>query len=84
MRVEEIRATVKDIISNVASIPVGEISDEASYQEDLGLDSLSMLEIGVDIDYEFRLDLPEDDWQDVLSVSDAVQLVAKALNEKAA
>jgi len=71
----EARAKVKEIISNVTSIPAEEIGDRDSYVEDLNLDSLSMLEIGVDVDYEFKLGLPEDQWQDVRTVEDAVQLV---------
>ena len=84
MQVEEVRAKVKEIVSSVANIPVAEIGDRDSYQEDLSLDSLSLLEIGVDIDYEFRLGLPEEEWQDVGSIDDAVQLVMANLAEKAA
>jgi acyl carrier protein len=75
MGAAEVRAKVKEIISNVTSIPVEEIGDRDSYVEDLNLDSLSMLEIGVDVDYEFKLGLPEDQWHDVRTVEDAVQLV---------
>ena len=84
MQVEEIRAKVKEIVSSVANIPVAEIGDRDSYQDDLGLDSLSLLEIGVDVDYEFRLGLPEEAWQEVGSIEDAVRLVAENLDRKAA
>lgn len=84
MHTEEIRAKVKELVSAIANIPVAEIGDRDSYQDDLGLDSLSLLEIGVDVDYEFRLGLPEESWQEVRSVDDAVQLVAATLAEKAA
>lgn len=84
MQLEDVRAKIKEIVSSVANIPVAEIGDDASYQDDLGLDSLSLLEIGVDIDYEFRLGLPEEEWQDVGSIGDAVRLVTANLAEKAA
>ena len=80
---EEIRAKVKQIISNVTNIPVEEIGDQASYVDDLNLDSLSLLEIGVDVDYEFKLGLPEEEMQDVRTVQDAVNLVVQRLKEKA-
>ena len=84
MQVEDIRAKIKEIVSSVANVPVAEIGDQDSYQDDLGLDSLSLLEIGVDVDYEFRLGLPEEAWQDVGSIDDAVRLVADSLGRKAA
>ena len=83
MSVEEIRAKIKEIVSTVADIPVDEISDEASYREDLQLDSLSMLEIGVDVDYAFKLDLPEEELQGITTVQESVDLVVLKLAERA-
>lgn len=48
MDVNEIRRKTKDSISRITGIPVDDIADSASYREDLGLDSLAMLEIAVD------------------------------------
>jgi acyl carrier protein len=84
MTVEEISAKIKEVISGVANIPVEEIGERDSYTKDLGLDSLSLLEIGVDVDYEFQLGLPEEEWQDIDTVEAAAMLVHRAVNEKAA
>ena len=46
---ETIRSKIKQIIADVADIDVAEITDDASFVEDLDLDSLSNLEIGVDV-----------------------------------
>ncbi len=75
MDVVEIRARVKEIISNITSIPVEEIADDASFREDLDLDSLSLMEVGVDVDYEFKLGLPEERMQQLQTVQDTVALV---------
>lgn len=75
MQPEEIRQKVKDIISNVMGIPAQEIPDHASLQEDLDLDSLSLLEVGVDVDYTFKLGLPEEELQGLTSLDDVVSLV---------
>ncbi len=83
MDVEEIRARIKEIISNVTSIDVQEIGDNASYVDELQLDSLSLLEIGVDIDYEFKLGLPEERMETMRTVDDAVALVQQVLAAKA-
>ena len=83
MEVPQIRAKIKEIISNVTNIPVEEIGDQASYVDELNLDSLSLLEIGVDVDYEFKLGLPEEEMQGIMTVQDAVDLVVERLKQKA-
>lgn len=75
----EIRQKIREIISNVTNIPPEEIPDGARLREDLDLDSLSLLEVGVDVDYEFRLGLPEERLQRVGSVDEAVALVREVL-----
>ena len=52
-----IRDKVKQVIFNVTRIPIERIGDDAGFRQDLELDSLSLLEIGVDLDYEFQLGL---------------------------
>lgn len=66
---------VKEIISNVANIPVDEIGDEDAFVDDLQLDSLSLLEIGVDVDYEWKLGVPEERLQKLRTVKETVDLV---------
>ncbi len=83
MEAAEIRAKIKEIISNVTSIDPAEIGDDASFTEELGLDSLSLLEIGVDVDYEFQLSLPEERMRGLDSVEQTLALVEERLQEKA-
>ena len=84
MDVEQIRGKIKEIISNVTSIDPEEIGDQASFIDDLQLDSLSLLEIGVDVDYEFKLGVPEERLGELRTVQDAVELVQQCLAERAA
>ncbi len=84
MEVEEIRARVKSIVANVTSIDPDEIADDASFVDDLRLDSLSLLEIGVDVDYEFKLGLPEEKLQEVRTVRETVELVQQHARDKMA
>lgn len=79
-----VKAKIKEIISNVSGIPVEDITDQASYVEDLGLDSLTLLEIGVDMDYEFKLGVPEERLQHIRSVQDAFDLIVETLGERQA
>ncbi|MEM7352382.1 MAG: phosphopantetheine-binding protein [Acidobacteriota bacterium] len=84
MDVEQIRGKIKEVISNVTNIDTAEIGDNASFIDDLQLDSLSLLEIGVDVDYEFKLGVPEERLGELRTVGDAVELVQQCLAERAA
>ena len=84
MDVAEVRSKVKQIISNVTNIAPASIADNASFIEDLNLDSLSLLEIGVDVDFEFKLGVPEERLQQLRTVQDSVDLVMQVLAEKTA
>lgn len=79
---DRIRETIKEIISNVTSIPAEEIADDARFRDDLDIDSLSLLEIAVDVDYSFRLGLPEEELQTIGSLDEAVALAQRILAER--
>ncbi len=83
LNIEAVRGQVKEIISRVTGIGIGEIGDAASFVDDLDLDSLSLLEIGVDVDYAFKLGVPEERLQDLHTVEDSVQLVVETLAARA-
>jgi len=75
MTTADIREKIKEIIANVTNLDPAEISDKAHFIDDLQLDSLSLMEIGVDVDYEFKLGVPEEQLQDLRTVEDSVRLV---------
>ncbi|MDA8018719.1 MAG: phosphopantetheine-binding protein [Thermoanaerobaculia bacterium] len=83
MDVSEVRSKIKEIIANVTNIDPAEIADDAHFIDDLQLDSLSLLEIGVDVDYEFRLGVPEERLQELRTVQDSVDLVMQVKGEPA-
>lgn len=78
----EMKSKIKEIIANVTSIDPASIGDDTSFTEELGLDSLSLLEIGVDVDYEFRLELAEERMRGLDSVNQTFALVEERLAEK--
>ena len=81
----DIRGRVKRIIFNVTRIPVERIGDQASFREELELDSLSLLEIGVDLDYEFQLGLEDLEQRlgTLPTVDHVVAFVEQRLQERA-
>ena len=79
----EITARVKQIISNIAGLDPQRIPDEASLRDELRLDSLSLLEIGVDVDLAFKLELPDERYKEIESLPQMVDLVQGRLAELA-
>lgn len=84
METEEIRSKIKEIISNATNISPEKIGDNASYKDDLGLDSLTMLEISVDLDSEFDLEMPEEELANIRTLQNSVDLIQKYLAAKQA
>ncbi|HEV2846512.1 MAG TPA: phosphopantetheine-binding protein [Thermoanaerobaculia bacterium] len=78
---EDIRTRIKQIIANIAGLNPGKIADDATLREDLKLDSLSLLEIGVDVDLAFKLELPDERYKEIDSLPAMVELVQHRLSE---
>jgi acyl carrier protein len=84
MSVELIRLRIKEAVSRVAGIHIDLIQDDARFVEDLGLDSLSIIESLVAVEHEFRLQPEGDDVEkQVQSIDDAVRLVQGQLMRRA-
>jgi acyl carrier protein len=78
-----VKDRIKRAIAKSTNLKVEQIDDSASFRQDLMLDSLSLLEIGVDVDYEFRLNLPDERYHAVDSVEQTADLVLGELAVRA-
>ncbi len=79
----EILDKIKQIIGNIAGLDPKRIGDVDSLRDDLKLDSLSLLEIGVDVDLAFKLNLPDERYKEIRSLPEMVSLVEERLGELA-
>lgn len=77
----EILDKIKQIIGNIAGLDPKRIGDADSLRDDLKLDSLSLLEIGVDVDLAFKLNLPDERYKEIQSLPQMVSLVQERLGE---
>jgi acyl carrier protein len=80
MDAEGIRTKIKQSINRVTGIDATTISDTASYDGDLGLDSLAILEIVVDVETQFKFQASDEELSSIRTVADAVSLVEKRLS----
>ena len=78
---EEIASKVKEMIADVGDLEAESIGSSDDFVEDLQLDSLALLELGVDVDYEFKLGLPDERLQQLRTVNETVELVLEHLGQ---
>jgi acyl carrier protein len=84
MSSDEIRLRIKEAISEIAGIAIERIRDDARFIEDLGLDSLAIIESLVVVEHDLRLQPSDGDLEvKVHCIEDAVQLVQVQLRRKA-
>ena len=69
---------VKEIIVQQLGVDAKEVTNEASFIDDLGADSLDTVELVMAFEEEFGIEIPDDEAEKLTSVSDAL----KYLNEK--
>ena len=74
---EEIIAGIAEIIEEVTGIEPSEITPEKSFVDDLDIDSLSMVEIAVQVEDRFGVKVPDEELANLKTVGDAVDYVAK-------
>jgi acyl carrier protein len=69
---------VKQIIIDKLSVSDKELTPEASFVDDLGADSLDLVELIMAMEEEFDLDIPDEDAEKIVMVKDAIDYVNKA------
>jgi acyl carrier protein len=79
MEIQEIRETIKRTISEVTGIDVATIPDAAAYETDLGLDSLSILEIAVSIESQFKFKATDEELSGIRTIDDTISLIRRSM-----
>ena len=71
---------VKDIIVTELGVEREKLTDDASFIDDLGADSLDIVELVMEFEKEFNIDIPDEDAEKLRTVGDAIAY----LNQKVA
>ena len=79
-----ITVKVKEIVASITGVPMESIKDSATFVDDLGLDSLAILEIVVDVEKAFKIRANDDELQKVRSIGDSVALILRHTCEEVA
>ncbi len=66
---------IREIIVDQLGVPAREVVPEASFIDDLGADSLDIVELVMAIEEAFDLEIPDDDAEKIQTIQDAISYV---------
>jgi acyl carrier protein len=75
MKKEEILTRLKEIVIDRLDVEEDQIKNEASFIEDLGADSLDIVELIMGIEEEFDIEIPDEDAEKLTTVGEALNYV---------
>ena len=73
--ISDVASRVKAIIVDKLSVEESEVTNEASFTNDLGADSLDTVELIMEFEKEFGLSIPDDQAEKISTVGDAIAYI---------
>lgn len=74
---QKIEAEVKRIIKEQLDVDEKDIKPESTFIDDLGADSLGLVELVLAFEEQFEIDIPDEDTEKIRTVQDAVDYIQK-------
>ena len=73
----EIQNGIAEIVQDIADIDASEVTAEKSFVDDLGIDSLTLVEVAVEAEKRWGVKLPADQLNQLKTVGDVAEYIAK-------
>tara|TARA_B100001013_G_scaffold76418_1_gene40865 strand:- start:3162 stop:3395 length:234 start_codon:yes stop_codon:yes gene_type:complete len=74
----DISSRVKAIIVDKLGVDANEVVPEASFTNDLGADSLDTVELIMEFEKEFDIQIPDDQAENIITVGQAIEFIEKS------
>ncbi len=85
MDTAEIKDIIRDLITEIAEdmdVDTENITDSAHFIDDLGLDSMALLEVLATMEKKFSISIPESEFPNLTSIDKCTETVEKYMTEK--
>jgi len=79
-----LESKVRKIIADRLQVDIDSVTPEANFVEDLGADSLDLVELVMAFEEDFGLEIPDQDAETMKSVGDAINYLNKKTSEQSA
>lgn len=73
---------VKEIIAEQLMVDLEEITEESTFVDDLGADSLDRVELIMEFEEEFGIEIPDEDAEKISTVGEAIAYIERRLTER--
>lgn len=73
--------SVKEIVSQQLDIEIADIKGESQFIEDLGADSLAVVELVLAFEEQFDIDIPDEDTERIRTVDDAIKYIEEKMKK---
>ena len=70
---------LKEAIAHILSVDPNEVTEETTFTEDLGADSLDVYQIVMKIEEAFEIEIPAEAIQEISTVGEAVELIRNSI-----
>lgn len=78
----QLRERLVQVIADQFGVPEEKIHNESHFMYDLGLDSLDLAQLQLEMEEEFKIEVSDTDMKDVATVGDALLFLKKVLGQK--
>ena len=75
---ENIEQRVKKIVAEQLGVNEAEVKNESSFQEDLGADSLDIVELVMALEEAFGTEIPDEEAENITTVQQAIDFMSAA------
>ena len=80
-KTQEIAGKVKEIMAQQLGRTIEDLTADASFDKDLGADSLMLLEMMRELEEEFNIEIPDEDQEQVMTVGQAIDYVVAKVGD---
>mmetsp|Transcript_50843 Transcript_50843/g.122579 ORF Transcript_50843/g.122579 Transcript_50843/m.122579 type:complete len:141 (+) Transcript_50843:247-669(+) len=71
----DVTARIIDVVKNFDQVDANKVSEKVKFTDDLGLDSLDVVEVVMAIEDEFAIEIPDAEADKIASIADAVEYI---------